>query len=162
MQAPPPGPIGPGGYPRPEGYGQPQKFGADMAVGVIMIVLNAIGACFGGLALLGGGMASGMSDALKQQMAKQGQNMTDEQLKAAGGAAMIVGIELLLGTILIIVGAVGIIKGARWGFTMTFAVGLILAIASLFPMDLFGLLFGLFGAVYSGLRLFGNVGPRPT
>ena len=161
MQAPPPGPIGPGGYPRPEGYGTPQKFGADLAVGIIIIVLNAIGACLGGLVVLGGGfLASGAANNMKD--AQGNPIVTGNVTQAAGGMVLIVGIVLLIASIVAIVGGVGIIKGVKWGLTLTFALGVIGVILSIIQFNPIGLVIGLFEAVYCGVRLFGNVGPRPV
>jgi hypothetical protein len=163
MQAPPPGPIGPGGYPREPGYGQPEKFGGDMAVGIIIIVVNAIFACIGGLAVLAGGVIAGGGTALNEQLRAQGQKeLSTQGAQAAGGMVMIVGIIFLIASIAAIIGAVGIIKSAKWGLTLTFVIGLLLVLLSVVPFNPIGLVLGLFQAIYCGLRLFGNVGPRPA
>jgi hypothetical protein len=161
MQVPPEQPIGPGGYPRPANYGQPEKFGGDLAVGIILIVLNAFGACFGGLALAGGGILAGAGKNMNIQDA-QGRQITGEAAQTLGGMAMIVGIILLIGSVLSIIGAVGIIKGIKWGFTLTFVMGVLMVLGSVVPTNIIGIVLGLFGAVYCGLRLFGNVGPKPS
>jgi hypothetical protein len=161
MQVPPEQPIGPGGYPRPTGYGQPEKFGGDLAVGIILIVLNAFGACFGGMAIAGGGILAGAGKNMDIKDAA-GNQMSSQTAQTLGGVAMIVGIVLLIGSVLSIIGAVGVIKGLKWGFTLTFVMGVLMVLGSIVPTNIIGIILGLFGAIYCGLRLFGNVGPKPT
>lgn len=162
MQVPPEQPMGPGGYPRPAGYGQPEKFGGDLAVGIIIIVLNAIAACIGGLAIAGGGFLASQSDKLNIRDPNTGQAISGAAAQTAGGVAIIFGIIMLLLSAVAIVGAVGVIKSARWGLMLTFVLGILGILFSVVPFNPIGLVICLFEAVYCGLRLFGNVGPRPA
>jgi hypothetical protein len=75
---------------------------------------------------------------------------------------IIAGVVWLILCVVGIVSAVGIIKSAKWGLMLTFVLGLLLVIMSVISFNIFGLVIGLFEAIYCGLRMFGNVGPRPA
>src|ERR1044072_7557609 len=146
MQVPPEQPMGPGGYPRPSGYGQPEKFSGDLVVGIILIVLNAIFSCISLFIVLGGGLLAGGSSALNDELRRQGQTVNSDEAKAAGGILIIAGVIWLILCIVAIVGAVGIIKSAKWGLMLTFILGLLLLIMSVVSFNPIGLASGLFEA----------------
>jgi hypothetical protein len=161
MQVPPEQPMGPGGYPRPTGYGQPEKFSGDLIVGIILIVLNAIGVCLGGIAAAAGGVLAGGAKGLGEiKDPNTGRVISTGDAQAAGGLVLVAGIIILILSIVAIVGSVGIIKSARWGLMLTFVLGILGMILSVVSFNIIGIVIGLFEAVYCGLRLFGNVGPK--
>jgi hypothetical protein len=133
-----------------------------MAVGIILIVLNAIGACIGGLAVMAGGFIAGAGSSLQGMKDASGKEVSQQTLQTAGGIALIFGIVWLIACALSIIGAVGILKGLRWGFMLVFVMGIIGVLGSFVPFNPISLVFGLAGAIYCGLRLFGNVGPKPA
>jgi hypothetical protein len=162
MQVPPEQPVGPGGYPRPPGYGQPpEKFVMDTVMGVIMIVLAALGAC-GSLALIGIG---GLGAAAGSTVASEKGGV---EVAAAGGMAMVMGVILLAVCAAEVLGGVWMLKSLKKGFMLILiigAIGLILNIvsgATAGHFNFIGVGVGLIFPGYSAARLFGNFGPKPT
>lgn len=167
MQVPPEQPIGPGGYPRPTGYGVPEKFTMDLVMGIILIILASLGACLGGLAIVGGGFLAGAGSATKGLTDAQGNTITGTTAQAAGGMVMVFGIILLIICVAEIVGGVWIIKSLKKGFMLILimgAIGLLVNIisgASSGHFDIVGMILGLVFPGYSAARLFGKFGPDP-
>lgn len=160
MQVPPEQPMGPGGYPRPDNYGQPEKFTMDMVMGIILIILAALGAC-GSLALVGiGGLGAAVGTSASGQ---QGAGA----VTAAGGLVMVLGIFYLLACVAYIVGAVGMIGSKKSGLNLVMIVGVVLLILGIVlgavtgSFNIVGVLIGLIFPGYCAARLFGNFGPRP-
>ncbi len=165
MQPPPPQgpqgypPQGPGNYPR-EPYGAPEKFTMDMVMGIILIILAALGIC-GSLALVGiGGFAGSLGASAGSR--------EGAAVAAAGGLAIVWGLVLLATCIADIVGAAWMIKSLRKGFMLVLIVSLInLAISIIMGItgggfNFMGLILGLVFPAYCAARVFGNFGPRPA
>jgi len=166
MQVPPEQPIGPGGYPRDPGYGVPEKFVMDMVMGIILILLAALGTCLGGLAVVGGGFLAGAGSTIKGLTDAQGNSISGSTAQAAGGIAMVFGIILLIICIAEIVGGVWMVQSLAKGMRLVFvigAIGLILNIISGVTaghFNFFGLGVGLIFPAYAAARLYGNFGPK--
>lgn len=160
MQVPPEQPIGPGGYPRPPGYGTPDTFPADKIMGIILIILAALGAC-GSLALVGlGGLVGGAG-------ISAGGAQGAGAVAAAGGGVMVMGVILLAICVVEIFAATWMMKSLRKGFLIIVilgGLGLILNIVTMtssHTTNFFGIGSGLIFPIYSALRLFGALGPKP-
>jgi hypothetical protein len=157
---PPEQPMGPGGYPRPPGYGVPEVFPTDKVMGIILIVLSALGAC-GSLVLVGVGGFFGAAGVTA------GSAQGGTAAVAGGGLLMVLGIFVLAICVLEIVAGTWIIKSLRKGFMVVAvlgAAGLLLNIitgAMSHQFNFFGLGTGLIFPIYSVLRLMGQVGPKP-
>lgn len=108
---------------------------------------------------MAGGVLAGGANSLNLKDAN-GNAISTTTAQTAGGVAIIFGIIMLLVGVVAIIGAVGVIKSVRWGLMLTFVLGIIAVLLSVVPFNPIGLVIGLFEAIYCGLRLFGNVGPK--
>ena len=154
-------PEGPG--PGPTTVRQ-MDFVSDKVIGIILIILNAIGAC-GGFAIMGLGTAFGgiMQQAADNAVSK-GQ-ATPEQAKAVatlfGMGAGLFGGLIVAACILGIINGFGIFKSARWGFIMGIALSAVHIILSISSVNFISIIIAVATIIYCAMRLTGNLGPKP-
>ncbi len=130
-------------------YGQMNsKHPADLPIGIVIIVFSGL-AILGSIALIGLGGAVGVAGA--------GTTAT-----AVGGSVALIGMILLAVSVINIIGAVGIIKGARWGFMITGIMSAISVVLDIFHLNILGILISGAVAVYCFLRLSGQLGGKPA
>jgi hypothetical protein len=135
---------------------------ADKPLGIVIIILSALGAC-GGLALagLGGFMGAAGGAAATQEGSASGAAAAG----AIGGMTAIIGLVLVAVSVLNIVGGVGVMKSARWGFMLTGILSAISALLNLVNFDvkgILGLAIAAGVAVFCFMRLAGKLGPTPV
>ena len=164
MQPPPPQAPPPMGGPGP--YGASEKFQADTVMGIILIILAAIGGCLALMAAGIGGLA-GAAGAAGATGTAGTTGANAGAVAAAGGILLVFGIIMLVVCIIDIVGGVWMMKSLRKGFMLVLvvgAIGLLLSILGAVTgghFNFFGFGMGLIFPGYSAARLFGNFGPRP-
>ncbi|HTQ10551.1 MAG TPA: hypothetical protein VMI31_10805 [Fimbriimonadaceae bacterium] len=161
MQVPPEQPIGPGGYPRPVNYNAPERFVADLVLGILLI----IGSICGGFLALGMTVLGGVTTAIGGAAASQPGGL---QTAGVGTGVMVVGILILLACIGQLVGAIWMLQSLEKGLRMVMVIGiagLVLNIVlgvMLGHFNFVGAGVGLLYPIYCGLRLSGNLGPKPV
>lgn len=157
METPPP-PQNP--IPNPGDHGQYQRpvygmepFQADKVVGIIMIVLAALGAC-GSLMVMGLG---GLVGAAGVSTRGEGAGVA----AAAGGFVVFMGIIWLAICVVEIFLATWIMKSLRKGFMIVLILGAIGLLINIVSMNFIGIVLGLIFPGYAAMRLYGNYGPPP-
>jgi hypothetical protein len=141
-----------------------QKFVADLVIGIIIIVF-AVCAFLAGIAVLGiGGLAAtggltagaGSDQATKEAAAA---------VTTAGGVAAIWGVLLMAASVGAIAGAIGMIKGAKWGFMLIIIIEVINVVSGFMVSgmtNIFNLAVPAALVIYCVLRLGGQLGPKPV
>ncbi len=141
----------PSSYPRPGG---PPAFQADKVIGGIIIGLSTLGLIFILLAsLFVGAVASDMVKESAPPLGMDGLNAAKPMVAAIGIGLVVT----VVGIGLHIVSGVAIFRGKRAGFILA----LVLSALALLSGGI-GLVMAVGVGLYSILRLWGNVGPRPT
>jgi len=133
-----------------------QAHPADRPVGIILLVLNALGTC-GSLAAIGLGSvvgALGMSGMLSARHTGGG----------FGALMAVFGIASLVASVVSIVGSIGIMQSRKIGFVIVLAMGVVgLVIHGLSfgsTHSFLGIGLGILAPVYALLRLTGILPPR--
>jgi hypothetical protein len=130
-------------------YGQmSSKHPADLPIGIIIIVFSGL-AVLGSLALIGLGGATTVAGG-------------GTAVSAVGGGVAIIGMILLAVSVINIIGAVGILKGARWGFMITGIMSAISVILDIVHLQIVGLIIAGACAAYCFMRLTGQLGGKPS
>jgi hypothetical protein len=146
---------------------------ADKPVGIVLIVLNALGVCGGVLLVAGGGIIGAVGGAAGAAGAAGSSTAEEKAAGAAvgtaaaagGGLIMILGIATLLICAISIYGAIGIMQSRKQGFTITLilgVIGLLLNIAGMLSgsPNLVGLGLGILAPLFAFLRLNGQLPPK--
>lgn len=123
---------------------------ADMPIAIIIIIFGGLGA----LLMLFTGLLGGAVSAA-------GAGSGSGVVAGAGGLIMLYSIIGLVCSVGSIIGAVGMLKAARWGFMIVGAFGLIGAIIGLLHFNPISLIVGAAQAVYCGMRITGQLGGKP-
>ena len=150
-------------YPRPDAI-VGGVYPKDKTWGIVIIVLSALGLC-GSLLIGAGGAvlgAAGASGALAARTADGGAGAATAG--AAGGFLAILGFVLAAFCVAQLVGGVGILKSARWGFLVTggFAALNILFGLIRLPASIIGIAISGIILYYCYTRLTGKQGPVPV
>ncbi len=151
-------------YPRPDAV-VGGVYPKDKTWGIVIIVLSALGLC-GSLMIGAGGAvlgAAGATGALSARGAADG-GTTAAGVGAAGGFLAILGFVLAAFCLAQLIGGVGILKSARWGFLVTggfAALNVLLGIFRL-PSSIIGMAISGVILYYCYSRLSGKMGPVPV
>jgi|GEM_PF-6715949 len=157
--------MGPGGYPRPTNYNVPEKFVADMVLGILLIIGSGCVGLVSLLAIIGGGLMGVRVVAASGQPG--GATSGGAAVAATGTGVMIVGVILLILCIGQLVGAIWMLQSLEKGLRMIMVLGiagLILGVVSgvmFHSFNFVGIGMGLIYPIYCGLRLGGQLGPKP-
>lgn len=138
-----------------------QAHPADKPVGIVLMILNALGAC-GSLLLVVGGGAIG---ALGGAAAVKGEAGGAVAAGAAGGIVMVLGIVLLIVSAISIYGAFGIMQSRKQGFMIVLILGVIGLLMNIVSIvngngNFFGIGLGILAPIYAFLRLNGSLPPK--
>ncbi len=124
---------------------------ADMPIAIIIIIFGGLGA----LLMLFTGLLGGAVSAA-------GAGAGSGVVAGAGGLIMLYSILGLVCSVGSIIGAVGMLKAARWGFMVVGAFGLIGAIIGLLHFNIISVVVGVAQAIYCGMRITGQLGGKPS
>lgn len=138
-----------------------QAHPADKPVSIVLMILNALGACGSLFLVIGGGVLGAVGGAA---------TVSGDAKGAAAGVAMggliaVLGIVLLIVSAISIYGAYGIMQSKKQGFMIVLilgAIGLLVNIASLVngSGNFFGIGLGVLAPIYAFLRLNGSLPPK--
>lgn len=149
-----------GNYPRQD-YVPSGPYPGDKTWGIVIIVLAAIGVCFGAIVTLGGAALGTVGAASAANANAPAGSSAAAGL--AGGFIAMMGIALIALCALEIVAGVGIMNSKRWAFILVAVVSALNILASLANLKT-----GILSIVVSGIflwysyqRLSGKVGPPP-
>ena len=139
-----------------------QAHPADMPVGIVLIVLNALGVCAGVALLAGGGLLGAIGGAASMRGNTQ---VPGGALAIGGGVMMVIGVVLMILYAISIYGAIGVMQSRKQGFLIVLVLGAIALLANLAQMasnhsGIFGVGLGILAPLYAYLRLSGNLPPK--
>ncbi len=138
----------------------------DKTWGIVIIVLSALGICLGLAAGAGGALlgAGGASAAMAGAGATADGRTAAAGLGAAGGLLAIIGFLIAAVSVAQLIGGVGIMKSARWGFMVTggFAALSILMNLTRLPTSIIGIAISGVILYYCYSRITGKIGPVPA
>lgn len=154
--------MDPNEYPRPDAY-VGGIYPKDKTWGIVIIVLSALGLC-GSLMVGAGGAVLGAAGATGAVNATADGRAAAAGVGAAGGLLAILGFVLAAFCVAQLVGGIGIMKSARWGFLITGGFAALNILLSLFrlPTSILGILISGVILYYCYSRISGKEGPTPV
>src|SRR5262245_55834159 len=130
-----------------------QRTGGMTTIGILNIVLGAIGSLLSLLAMLGGGLLAAAGAAAEADGSGQG---AGTMVAAGGGMIMVFSFIGLAACFTLIMGGVGVLKMKPWGRMLSMVCGGVLALMQLYTLvtsgvDLFSVALLLYGGLLVGL-----------